>query len=397
MLDALGYDIWHPGEVCPEYDADFAIRKAGQKEKVDVAILLAGVPRIYFEVKDIEQSLDGHEGQLARYFNATLSVALGVLTNGLEWRFFTDTGDPNVMDSQPFHVAKLDAADQGLDVLARFAKPVFCADAIRGFATELIYTARIAAFLRTELDLKDREPSEYLVRWILKSEHMYDGTVNLNVVDRFRPITKAALARVLREVVRRAITAMDEEAVQAQNPQPQPVPGEASARAQDVSAAPRMPALAAPEPEPSRTDIVTTESELKALAAVKSIWEASGLAGALIFDPSQRREVPAVLTSKDTTGYFGIFLNKPGWWAIRLVLDARRMWVGFCLSEAEMRATLPPALGLEVLPPSPWAASRVAISCPDDLTKLAPVVIAAFQRVIADRKAGRDVQPAPTP
>ena len=106
MLDALGYDIWNPSEVCPEYDADFAIKKAGQKERVDTAILLSNTPRIYIEIKSVDESLDGHEGQLARYFNATPAVTLGILTNGMEWRFFTDTGDPNVMDSQPFHVAK---------------------------------------------------------------------------------------------------------------------------------------------------------------------------------------------------------------------------------------------------------------------------------------------------
>ena len=29
LLSALGYDIWNPAEVCPEYEADFAIRKGG--------------------------------------------------------------------------------------------------------------------------------------------------------------------------------------------------------------------------------------------------------------------------------------------------------------------------------------------------------------------------------
>ncbi len=388
MLDALGYDIWSPDEVCPEYDADFAIRKAGQKEKVDIAILLEKTPRIYIEVKPIDECLDGHEGQLARYFNATQTVALGVLTNGIEWRFFTDTGDPNVMDSQPFHVAKLDATDQGLDVMARFAKGAFCAEAIRDSATELIYTARIAAFLRAELDLKDRDASEYLIRWILKSDRMYDGTVNLNVVDRFRPITKAALARVLREVVRRSIAAMDEEAAQAQNPQPPPQPCEPPPQALAGSVSP---AAAVTEADSQRPDIVTTEKELKVLEIVKGIWANSVLAGATIFDPSQRRDVPATLSAKDTTGYFGIYLNKPAWWAIRVVAEARRPWIGFCLSEAELTALLPPGAGVEVLAPSPWAAARVAFTSPEDLAKLAPVVIAAFQRVIADRKAGRDL------
>ena len=54
MLDALGYDIWNPTEVCPEYEADFAVKKAGQKEKVDLAISIGGVPKIYLEVKSID-------------------------------------------------------------------------------------------------------------------------------------------------------------------------------------------------------------------------------------------------------------------------------------------------------------------------------------------------------
>lgn len=197
MLDALGYDIWNPSEVCPEYDADFAIKKAGQKEKVDIALLLNNVPRVFIEVKQVELGLDGHEGQLARYFNATQTVTLGVLTNGIEWRFFTDTGDPNVMDSQPFHIARVDTVDQGLDVVARFAKAVFSPEAIRDYATELRYTTQIAAFLRAEIDLKEKEPSEYFVRWILKSDKMYDGgVVNGNVVERFKPIVKAGLPKI---------------------------------------------------------------------------------------------------------------------------------------------------------------------------------------------------------
>jgi hypothetical protein len=175
MLDALGYDIWDPSEVCPEYDADFAIKKMGQKEKVDLAILLGNTPRIYFEVKPAGIPLDGHEGQLARYFNATPSVSLAILTNGVEYRFFTDTGDPNLMDARPFHIVKLDAVDQGLDILGRFHKSVFSPDAIRDFATQLNYTAKISQFLRRELDLGEREPSDTFVRWVLGEERSYTG------------------------------------------------------------------------------------------------------------------------------------------------------------------------------------------------------------------------------
>src|SRR3954454_22743746 len=123
-------------------------------KKVDLAILLGGQPRIYFEVKSADTSLDGHNGQLARYFNSTQSVSLAVLTNGIEYRFFTDTGDLNVMDQSPFYVLSVDALDPGLEILARFHKSVLSPEAIRDYATELNYTAKMVQFLRAELDLR---------------------------------------------------------------------------------------------------------------------------------------------------------------------------------------------------------------------------------------------------
>ena len=59
-------------------------------------------------------------------------------------------------------------------VLARFQKSVFSPEAIREYARELNYTARIVDFLRDKLDLRDRAPSEDLVRWILASASIYD-------------------------------------------------------------------------------------------------------------------------------------------------------------------------------------------------------------------------------
>ena len=105
------------------------------------------------------------------------------------------TGDVNVMDQSPFYVLNLDGLDAGLEVLARFHKSVLSPEAIRDYATELNYTAKMVQFLRAELDLRDREPSENLVRWILAGERMYEGRVTGNVVDRFCPIARSALLR----------------------------------------------------------------------------------------------------------------------------------------------------------------------------------------------------------
>jgi predicted type IV restriction endonuclease len=367
--------------VCPEYDADFAIRKAGQKEKVDIAILLGGVPRIYVEVKPLEEILDGHSGQLARYFNATSTVTLGILTNGLEWRFYTDTGNPNVMDAQPFHVAKLDATDQGLEVLARFAKPVFSAEAIRDYATELRYTAQIAAFLRQQLDLKDREPSESFIRWVLKTDNMYEGIVNHNVIDRFCPIVKDALTRVIREIVRRSISAMEKEAAQPVVPVgSQSQPGEADSSEPIIGLDLVEPLLGTDAVEVSRRCIETTERELRVFEIVKNHFDKSSYINSQIFDTVIRKDVPVVLSYKDTTGYFGIFFNKPSYWIMRVSIEGRRNWVGFNVDEGIGSPLIPE--GMVRLDPHPYATFRVQITSPDDVEKLQPIILAAFENTI---------------
>lgn len=388
MLDALGYDIWNPAEVCPEYEADFAIKKCGQKEKVDLAIIIGGQPRIYFEVKSVDTSLDGHHGQLARYFNATPSVSLAVLTNGIEYWFYTDTGDVNVMDQTPFYSLKLDSIDQVLDILGRFHKSVFSPEAIRDFATELNYTAKMVTFLRAELDLRDRDPSENLVRWILAGERMYEGRVTANVVERFCPITKSALQIVLREIVRRSVAALDKEVAAPTRPP--------DSQYEIASVAPVADDCAQTESlemdvlqDPQRVRVITTEQELACFAVIKEQFENSPLAKAVIFDATAKKDIPAQVAYKDTSGYFGIYLNKPSWWALRIVIGARVPWVGFNVKPEVGAQHLP--TGYRRLEGGSVAEFRVAISGPEDLRGLSRVVVAAFQKTIDDRRAGRDL------
>lgn len=380
MLDALGYDIWNPEEVCPEYEADFAVKKGGQKEKVDLAISINGVPKIYFEVKSVDNPLDGHQGQLARYFNATTSVSLGVLTNGVEWRFFTDTGDSNIMDANPFHVVRLEAAgDQGLDVMARFGKTVFSPEAIRDYATELKYTNNIANILRQELDLGARDPSEHFVRWILKSEKIYDGVVNMNVVERFRPIVKTALTRVIREIVRRSLTAMEEQAAGAQ-PTPAPVA---------TPSAPEPPAPKAGEVEQDTgRPIVTTEKELRCFEIVKTIFDGEPTNGGMIFEPSMRKEIPIELAYKDTTGYFAIYFNKTTWWVVRVLIESKRPWAAFNMERSKFLAMAAQFPQFPVLESSALVENRLGIDSPEDLLALKPLILEAMRRTVEERKAG---------
>ena len=377
MLNAMGYDIWNPEEVCPEYDADFEIKKYGQKEKVDIAIFHSGKPGIYVEVKSVDTNLDGHEGQLAKYFNSTASVSLAILTNGMEWRLYTDTTEPNLLDRKPFYVCRLDAAEQGFDVLACFCKETFDRGVVRDYATELKYTANIANFLRHNLDLRERDPEENFIRWILselKDVGGFTGTVNASAVNRFRPIVKAALTRTVREIVRRSISAMDEEAAPV-IAQPAPV-----SIAEEV--------ISAPVSSSQIRTIITTDDELALYAAIEEIFNRSPFKNGTINEPGRRREIPIELGYKDTTAYFGIYFNKPGWWFIRAMLDGNNKWLGFDLP-AEIGTPLIPEQ-IKILPKTAFAALRVSLNGLDDLHLLEPVILAAMEHNVLQRSTAQE-------
>lgn len=102
LLDILGFSPFDPTRVKAEFSADFPGAKAS--ERVDYALFCHMVSVMFIEAKAWAEKLTNHCPQLARYFNATPEVAIAAITNGREWRFFTDLVNKNVMDAEPFLV-----------------------------------------------------------------------------------------------------------------------------------------------------------------------------------------------------------------------------------------------------------------------------------------------------
>lgn len=90
FLQFLGYNTSDPHEVYPEHHADFSDK---YKNRVDFAILEDDVPVIAVECKTLNNSSKDDRGQLKSYFNAVKTVKMGVLTDGVKWEFFADSGD----------------------------------------------------------------------------------------------------------------------------------------------------------------------------------------------------------------------------------------------------------------------------------------------------------------
>ena len=72
FLKILGYDVFDPFEVHPEFIADIGIKKG---EKVDYAILRDEKPVILIECKHYADGLDPHNSQLHNDFPSLLAFS----------------------------------------------------------------------------------------------------------------------------------------------------------------------------------------------------------------------------------------------------------------------------------------------------------------------------------
>ncbi|KZY94028.1 MULTISPECIES: type I restriction endonuclease [unclassified Erythrobacter] len=193
FLRALGYNIFDPDEVVPEFTCDVGTKKG---EKVDYGICVGGEVKILIECKPANGDLSiKHASQLYRYFAAT-DARLALLTNGVIYRFFTDAEKTNMMDDRPFFTFDLDNyKSSDLRTLATFQRADFNLDRIVSHAGALKLQSEVLAELRKEFD----EPSDELVKII--AGRLHDGIITKAVRDRFRSAITQAFGSLIRDGV----------------------------------------------------------------------------------------------------------------------------------------------------------------------------------------------------
>lgn len=193
FFQILGYDIFNPLEFMPEYVADVGIKKG---EKVDYAISLGGELTILIEAKDIKQQLQKHDSQLFRYFGTT-KAKFAILTNGIEYKFYTDLEERNKMDTSPFlTINLLDMSESELSELKKFQKENFDINTILDTAADLKYMNLIKSALKEEFN----NPKDEFVKYILNSD-VYDGVKTQAVIEKYRPLIKKSIALYINEQV----------------------------------------------------------------------------------------------------------------------------------------------------------------------------------------------------
>lgn len=192
FIQALGYDVFNPTEVTPEYTCDIGTKKG---EKIDYAINLNGKPCILIECKHWTQNLTLHDNQLLRYFHVS-KAKFGLLTNGIQYKFYTDIVDANKMDEKPFlDVNILDLKDQQIEELKKFHKSYYDEEQIFNSANELKYANELKALIANEA----ASPSDGFVRMLAKQ--VYVGLLTAKVMDQFTPLVKKAFANYVNDLI----------------------------------------------------------------------------------------------------------------------------------------------------------------------------------------------------
>lgn len=282
FIQALGYDVFNPGEVVPEFTADVGIK---QGEKVDYAIKKDNTVIILFECKACSADLDNsHASQLYRYFSV-VDARFAILTNGVVYRFFSDLDNQNKMDEKPFfEFSLLDMDDDKVEELKKFCRPNFELETILSTASDLKYTNGFKQVIKREFE----NPSEDFVRFI--AAQVYSGRLTQGIKDQFQKIVKKALNQFITEKINQKLAT----ALSINKEESKAVEEELNQQL-----------------DQDKKTIVTTEEELQAYYIVKSIVG----------------ELPGVferISHKDTQSYFGVMVDNIRGWFCRFAFNTPR-------------------------------------------------------------------------
>lgn len=198
FLQALGYNVFNPAEVVPEFTCDVGTKKG---EKVDYAICNGDRVDMLIECKPANSGLNlNHASQLFRYFSVTAS-RLAVLTNGVVYKFFSDVETPNVMDSKPFFVLDLESVKKAdIRTLSGFAKGNFDIEQIVKEAGKL----KLQSLVHQELQGEFADPSDDLIRLIGKRVH--NGHLTASIKETFKALIVNSFQALVREGVNERLT-----------------------------------------------------------------------------------------------------------------------------------------------------------------------------------------------
>ncbi len=266
FIQIMGYDIFNPIEVIPEFICDIGTKKG---EKVDYVIKKDDEPILIIECKHWKERADAHNSQLHRYYHVS-KARFGVLTNGHIYNFYADLEKPNIMDEKPFFTLDLsNLKDASLKILENFTKKGYNLESILDSAEALKYIKVI----RSEFEKELENPTDDLVRLL---------------VNRFfeKPLTASRLL-TFKEYTRKAISSSINESISFRLKNALHINERIPSKAEEQ--------VAPIDDNVESAKVITSDEEIEGSQIVKAIL---------------REVIPAKrIAFRDTQSYFGILLD----------------------------------------------------------------------------------------
>lgn len=270
FIQILGYDIFNPTEVIPEFISDIGTKKG---EKVDYVIKRDNEPILIIECKHWKENADAHNSQLHRYYHVS-KARFGVLTNGHIYNFYSDLEKPNIMDEKPFFTLDLsNLKDSNIKILEKFTKSGYNLESILDSAESLKYIKAI----KLEFDKELEEPSDELVKLLVS--RFFDRPLIASRLAIFKEYTKKATSAYINEKISSRLK--DALSINENIPSKGLLNLESIDENSDIN--------------DKQDKIITTEEELEGFHIIKAIL---------------REKVPINrIACRDTKSYFGVLLD----------------------------------------------------------------------------------------
>lgn len=266
--------------------------------------------------------LAAHDGQLARYFNAT-KAEISILTNGIVSRFFTDLEVVNNQDKEPFFVFDCtNPTKTQIDFLEMFTADKFDIKSIKEWAAEHQFATRVKVLLTKIIASPAEVPG--FIKYLLDQTPGFRNKNALRIMTEKLP---GLMNDVLGDAVKNKFSTSTTASISAQQDGPN----------------------------------MTTEEEIQAFIAIQHILVGAGKnADDIIF--------------KDEKNYMNICYKTKANWFLRLFFNETIKGVQFRLDPNEIALHLPKATVVLTKNGNPYVNL-----VPKEIGKLSKAIVVTFE------------------
>lgn len=121
---------------------------------------------------------------------------MGILTNGIEYHFFIDLNDSNIMDTKPFFIFNItNHNEEDFENLTNFSKNLYDEETIKTLAESLIYFQSFKSVIKEIFEC----PNDDFIKFVIKERFKFKVTQQF--INTSRPLILKSIQEAISEVI----------------------------------------------------------------------------------------------------------------------------------------------------------------------------------------------------